>query len=65
MPTRICRELQFGLEGSSLLDILQDPARNLMEIEPGINETGQFGSEKTISENDCVSNLIVFSAETE
>lgn len=38
-----------GLEGSSVLDVLQDPSRNLMEIEPVINETGQFGTEKTIS----------------
>lgn len=49
MPTPIYRELQFALEGSSLLDVLQDPARNLMEIEPVINETGQFGLEKTVS----------------
>jgi hypothetical protein len=38
-----------GLEGSSLLDVLQGSSRNVTEIEPVINETGQFGTEENIS----------------
>lgn len=49
MPTRLSAgNYNSGLKGSSLLDALQDPSKNLMEIEPVINETGQFGAEKTI-----------------
>lgn len=31
------------------MDILQVPSRNPMEIEPVVNETGQFGVEKQSS----------------